>query len=628
MTAYWVQLDYTIAALFEPLGSIPPPPGPPVIFQGESLADRFKQGQFGLTGPFAFGFEPTDALGFYSSFVLPGSFAQGQWLPAASPLPPTFKFTGCDYFIQTMSIGASYAVGTQPDPTQIAGPILGVSAADEFNMENVTRQWNSYIWTKIQTSPDLFTSGADQVNFNNLTSLQQAAITDGADIYDGLGGDDVVTLPNVANYNESVGGGHTLGWDPSQTFSTGSQAGDIYTVNGGDGSYALAAGSGQDTFTISGTGQSTLDDSAGGTAIVSGTFGGSATIGGTSTLELLPGADITGSITFAPGSTGTLKIDATAMPSATIKGLVPGDTIDLKNVPLNSFGYTLLETTATSQGYNILQVVDGGNYYLNLELPQNFTGGFALSPDAGGTGTDIMVTPSFVAGSALIGTPTPATPPFNTPPLTGYSTYPQQGATPNPYGAVIQIITTQNGVLKGEATGSIINANSTGGGTILTAAHVLEDLQPGQQISIYAANATYGNGGQPIFANIPAADLRPNPAYSGSPIFPDPQNDFGVIAVPQTISLSAFGVLPIDTTFSSGTVNITGYPGFTGQTTTQFNQIGSVTESSAFDGTFEESTPFSVNGDSGGPLWLQRGDSCCGRHRVRRSVRFAPHTRE
>lgn len=90
----------------------------------------------------------------------------------------------------------------------------------------------------------LFTSGADTVNFNNLTALQKHAIAIGADIYDGLGGNDVVTLPQVANYNENVGSGRTLGWNnnAAQPFSTDSRAGDTYTVSGGDGDYYINAG--------------------------------------------------------------------------------------------------------------------------------------------------------------------------------------------------------------------------------------------------------------------------------------------------------------------------------------------------------------------------------------------------
>jgi VCBS repeat-containing protein len=322
----------------------------------------------------------------------------------------------------------------------------------------------------------------------------------------------------------------------------------------------------------------------------------------------LNGAD-SGTITFS-GANATLKIDGTLMPTGVISGFGPGDVIDLKNVPLNSFGYTLLETTPTLQGYNVLQIVDGKSYYLNLQLPQNFTGDFSLSPD-GGSGTDITVVPGFVEGSTLIGSPASVLSPYNTPPLTGYSTYPVSvaavsgGATPNPYGAVVQIFKTLNGVLVGEATGFIIESYSTGGGIILTAAHVLkDDVPPGVQISIYPANATYGNGGAPIFANVPQFDWKPNPAFDDT-FFPDPQDDFGIIKVPSNINLASYGVLPIDTTFSGGTVNITGYPG--PQTSAQFSQIGSVKEVPT--GLFQENTPFSVNGESGGPLWIYNGST-------------------
>src|SRR5262249_27357890 len=64
----------------------------------------------------------------------------------------------------------------------------------------------------------LFTTGDDTVNFNSLLPAQQTAIAAASDralLYSGLGGSDTVTLPNKANYNESVGNGQTLGWTDS-----------------------------------------------------------------------------------------------------------------------------------------------------------------------------------------------------------------------------------------------------------------------------------------------------------------------------------------------------------------------------------------------------------------------------
>ncbi len=118
---------------------------------------------------------------------------------------------------------------------------------------------------EVTSATELFTSGADRVNFNNLSASQQAAIADGADIYDGLGGNDIVILPNTSNYNVSVGSGQTLNWQNSaeQPFSTDSRPGDTYTVSGGDGNYFIDAGGGTDVITISGNGSSTVVGSAG-----------------------------------------------------------------------------------------------------------------------------------------------------------------------------------------------------------------------------------------------------------------------------------------------------------------------------------------------------------------------------
>src|SRR5262249_17721192 len=115
-----------------------------------------------------------------------------------------------------------------------------------------------YIWVDIGSAPILFTTGSDSVNFNSLTPDQQQAIANGADITHGLGGNDVVTLPNsgtatfytdstVADNNYRVIGG-------SGTYNIFEGAGtEFITINGNGGS-TITVGSGADTITINGTG--------------------------------------------------------------------------------------------------------------------------------------------------------------------------------------------------------------------------------------------------------------------------------------------------------------------------------------------------------------------------------------
>jgi hypothetical protein len=213
----------------------------------------------------------------------------------------------------------------------------------------------------------LFTTGADPVNFNNLQPAQQAAIAGGADIYHGFGGNDVVTLPNVANYKESVGNGATLGWNSAQTFTTGSLVGQAYQVNGGDGSYNIALGAGTDSVRINGSGNSTvaagtgvdtISIASGGSLKVTGSLQGSATIGQNSTLEL--SGDDTGSITFS-GSGGTLEIDS-VLPTAVISEFSTSDLIDLKNTPASG----LNSATVRESNTQLQLKVNGVSSTLNI----------------------------------------------------------------------------------------------------------------------------------------------------------------------------------------------------------------------------------------------------------------------
>ena len=85
-------------------------------------------------------------------------------------------------------------------------------------LANYEIYYPSYIWVDLgpaAPTAQLFTAGKDTVNFNNLTSDQQAAISNDADLYNGLAGDDTVTLPDRSHVA-------ALGWDyQKKTFNAG-----------------------------------------------------------------------------------------------------------------------------------------------------------------------------------------------------------------------------------------------------------------------------------------------------------------------------------------------------------------------------------------------------------------------
>ena len=188
----------------------------------------------------------------------------------------------------------------------------------------------------------LFTSGSSEsVDFINLTTDQQAAIAGGADIYRGLGGSDVVMLPNILNYNESIGNSQTLNWQSGSTFYTGDTAGQNYTITGGDGTYKVSLGTGNDQVNI-----------------------------GAGTVEITSAVDQTTTVSFTQPS-GALLIDQPANFQGQIAGFVPvdpsvsqslapqGDVIELANTG-NVFDATIYTDPASKQS---TLYVDEGTVY-------------------------------------------------------------------------------------------------------------------------------------------------------------------------------------------------------------------------------------------------------------------------
>jgi hypothetical protein len=258
----------------------------------------------------------------------------------------------------------------------------------------------------------LFTDGTDVVDFNNLTSDQQAGIAAGADLYNGLGGDDVVTLPNVANYNESIGNGQTLGWDPSHRFSTSSLAGQTYTVDGGDGSYNIALGAGNDSVTINGNGTSNITAGSGADTVTINGDGDNAIIDGSGSLAIAvngtgdnivdggagPETIVINEAVSSDSATrtvsGALASDAQLDPIEldTFTDFTTDDTIDFANLPS-------LTTTAVYGNTGELDVYSGNQEIAELTFGSNAIA-YSLVPigDQKG-GTEIEIDESTSAAS-------------------------------------------------------------------------------------------------------------------------------------------------------------------------------------------------------------------------------------
>jgi hypothetical protein len=73
----------------------------------------------------------------------------------------------------------------------------------------------------------LFSETDDEVDFNSLLPDQIAAISDGAELYKALAGDDMVTLPDQNHADELTDGGPA--WDYTKTFDAGA-GNDVITI--------------------------------------------------------------------------------------------------------------------------------------------------------------------------------------------------------------------------------------------------------------------------------------------------------------------------------------------------------------------------------------------------------------
>lgn len=211
-----------------------------------------------------------------------------------------------------------------------------------YNPSNATIAVGSVLGAVLDDD-SLFTTGADNVDFNALSDEKKKALLERNDPtveHHGLGGVDRVTLPNSATYK-------SVGWTAT-TFYTESKAGDAYQITGGDGKDIIQLGAGSDTVYGSpgndeitgGTGRATFDyrkaDYPAGSNKAFGDFGGFSA-GTTQTLTgghttfisaptlqnviMLPGApdDYTFNLTI---TSNTLQQAKTTI-SSTVKGGLP-----------------------------------------------------------------------------------------------------------------------------------------------------------------------------------------------------------------------------------------------------------------------------------------------------------------
>jgi Ca2+-binding RTX toxin-like protein len=165
-----------------------------------------------------------------------------------------------------------------------------------------------------------------------------------------------------------------------------------------------------------------------------------------------------------------------------------------------------------------------------------------------------------------------------------------------PYDAVVLVGSEFDDNLLLQGSGAIIGPH-----TVLTASHLLwnDDLDLGAQKAIsipeYPDSQT-PIGGQYIIHYF-SIDDKGDLITTGQT-----QSDFAVIDY--ATDLSHYGSFGIDTSFTGGTVHMTGYPVIAGGD--QIDQIGDVTVNPRFN-VLDNVTLTPTPGNSGGPLWVDEG---------------------
>jgi fibronectin-binding autotransporter adhesin len=143
----------------------------------------------------------------------------------------------------------------------------------------------------------------------------------------------------------------------------------------------------------------TVEASGGGTLIVEGALSGKAEIAGDSTIELGANSDDAyqdAHITFADGSTGTLKIDHAESFKGDISGL-DDNTLDLADIKFNSHTKISFEGDVDGGTLTIVNT-DDPTKVAHIHLDGDYLGSSWAATDDGHGGTDITETPGVLSG--------------------------------------------------------------------------------------------------------------------------------------------------------------------------------------------------------------------------------------
>jgi hypothetical protein len=355
-------------ALYDPVPITVPPGDTVIVADTEAEIDSLTPAE--LTGLASIGVTTVEVSNLTGAGPL--SIVPGITLAISGPVPAaeSITFTG---------LGAG-GVLSLSDTADMAGTIYGFSPPDTIDLADLRID-------SINGTASIQSGNVLQILENGVTHNLQL---DPAQIF--------LTDENFALTSDAGTGSEvTVTEDPVTDYE---RVGEGQIVDG-----AVVANGGTVEVTGGGTfNRGTID--AGGTVIADysapAAVIGDVLIDSGGLLDLTDGQPAGGTIAFGPVTDdigGTLEIDDETMPSGTIVGMAPGDTIHLAY----QFPYDATGTAVVASG-NVLQVMeDGQTFDLQLDPIQDFTPDrFALADDLNG-GTNVTEhVACFLAGTRIL----------------------------------------------------------------------------------------------------------------------------------------------------------------------------------------------------------------------------------